>query len=157
MNLIQKLRSLADGIAANAQPVQAQRDWDTVARLLPRTPVDQARAAEVLAAKDAAGLDELIRNLEAPDERPAKPTVDPASFPKADRDAALRAFKKRLKLARLSDESKLGGRYTSGGKHSAIDAIQPPEDFPADIWAALVAEDRLVDTGQGFFRLPNEA
>jgi len=154
MNLVQKLRSLADGIVSNAQPVQAQRDWDTVARLLPRTPVDQARAAEVLAAKDAAGLDELIRTLEAPEERPAAPSVDPESFPKADRDAALRAFKKRLKLARLSDESKLGGRYTSGGRHSSIDAIQPPEDFPPAIWSALVAEDRLVDTGQGFFRLP---
>ncbi|MEM9066142.1 MAG: hypothetical protein AAGB51_11700 [Planctomycetota bacterium] len=153
MNLVQKLRSLVDSIAANKVPVQVQRDWDTVGRLLQRTPVNQAHASDVLAAQDIAGLDALVRTLEAPTDE-EKLTVDPEHFPKEDREAALRAFKKRLKLARLNDESRLGGRYTSGGKRSGIDAIQPPGEYPPEMWHALVAEGKLVDTGQGFFRLP---
>ncbi|MAY75388.1 MAG: hypothetical protein CMJ31_11855 [Phycisphaerae bacterium] len=63
----------------------------------------------------------------------------------------MRAFKKRLKLARLNDESKLGGRYTSGGKKSKIDAIEPPTEFGPEVWRALAAEGRLRHTGQGFY------
>jgi len=70
---------------------------------------------------------------------------------------AMKAFRKRLKLARLNDESKLGGRYTSGGKKSAIDAIQPPNQYPREVWDELVNQGKLVNTGQGFFRLAEEA
>ena len=43
---------------------------------------------------------------------------------------ALKAFKKRLKLARLDDESRLGGRYTSSGGQSGIIGIFPPAAVP---------------------------
>ncbi|KAA0217538.1 MAG: hypothetical protein DYG94_01195 [Leptolyngbya sp. PLA3] len=68
--------------------------------------------------------------------------------------AALKAFKKRLKLARLADESRLGGRYTSGGRESQIDAIIPPNEFPAAVWKALEKAGRLKHTGQGFYAEP---
>ena len=68
-----------------------------------------------------------------------------------DKKAALRAFHKRLKLARLNDESKLGGRYTSGGKTSKIDAVEAPREFPERVWKALVADGTLRDTGGGFY------
>lgn len=154
MNLVQKLRSLADDITANKNPLQTQRDWDTVGRLLGRTPADPARAAEVVRGQDAAGLDALVRSLEAPEEAPQPVQGDADAVPKETRDAAMKAFKKRLRLGRLSDESRLGGRYTSGGKTSGIDAIQPPEEFGVEVWKALVAEGRLKDTGQGFYALP---
>ena len=43
---------------------------------------------------------------------------------------ALKAFKKRLKLARRDDESGLGVGPLSGGKRSGIIAVTPPDRFP---------------------------
>lgn len=154
MNLVQKIRQLADAIGSGQNPLQTQKDWEMVGRLLSRTPAEPRAVAEALASRDAGALDAIVRRLENPQAAPP-PTAPPvADFPPDDKAAALRAFKKRLRIMRLSDESKLGGRYTSGGRASKIDAIPPPEDFPPDIWKALAAEGRLVDTGQGFFALP---
>jgi hypothetical protein len=83
----------------------------------------------------------------APDDQ-APPGLDPALLKKA-----MRAFRKKLKLSKLDDESKLGGRYTSGGRKSAIVAIQPPYGYAPEVWAALVADGRLRDTGRGFYEL----
>jgi hypothetical protein len=66
---------------------------------------------------------------------------------------ALRAFKKRLKLARLEDESRLGGGPMSGGKKSSIVAIQPPNQYPKAVWDELVAKGKLVYSGQGMYEL----
>jgi hypothetical protein len=66
---------------------------------------------------------------------------------------ALKAFRKRLKLTRLDEESSLGGRGVSGGRRSAIVAITPPEDFPADVWEELVRQGRLRKAGGGTYEL----
>ena len=158
MNAVQKLRQLADAIAASADPLQVQKDWALAERLLMRASSDLEAIDEAVKTQDPAKLDALVRALENPAPAAAAsaeaPAVDPARFSHDDKAAALRAFKKRLKIARLSDESKLGGHYTSGGKTSDIDAIEPPTGFDPDIWKALVAEERLVYTGQGFYALP---
>jgi len=66
---------------------------------------------------------------------------------------ALKAFKKRLKLARLDDESRLGhGAMTSGGK-SDILAVQPPRQYPQAVWDELVKQERLKYAGQGLYEL----
>ncbi len=57
-----------------------------------------------------------------------------------DLKRALKAFKKRLKLARLDEES---GLARSGGKKSGIVGITPPNGFPAEIWEELVAKGKL--------------
>ena len=44
---------------------------------------------------------------------------------------ALKAFKKRLKLTRLDEESSLGGGPFSKGGGSGIFAIQAPREYPA--------------------------
>lgn len=156
MNLTQKIRELTDSITKNEKPLQTQKDWEMVARLLSRTPVDQGEVEAAITSRDPSALDAVVRKLENPgavtqQQVPAEPIPE---FSHDDKAAALRAFKKRLKILRLSDESKLGGRYTSGGRQSSIDAIPPPEEFPPLIWKALAAEGRLVDTGQGFYALP---
>jgi len=102
----------------------------------------------VFGEQDAAGLDALISGLERP---AAKRVTTGASASHDEMTAALRAFRKRLKLARLADESRLGGRYTSGGRKSKIDAIEPPDEFPQRVWDALVNDGKLKDTGQGFY------
>jgi len=155
MNALQKLRQLADSIAANADPLQTQKDWELVERLLLRTGADPAAIDDAVGNKDAAKLDAIVTALETPAAAPPPAAAsDPGAFSPDDKAAALRAFKKRLRLGRLSDESKLGSPYTSGGKRSNIDAIEPPSGFDPEIWRALVAEGRLIDTGQGFFALP---
>ena len=157
MNLVQKIRQLTDDITKNANALQTQKDWELVASLLARTPADQSSVRAAVKAQDPAALDAVVRALEAPP-KPASPPPSTAPLPDFSHDdkaAALRAFKKRLKLQRLSDESRLGGRYTSGGRSSNIDAITPPTDFPPEIWQALAAEGRLTDTGQGFYALPS--
>lgn len=53
---------------------------------------------------------------------------------------ALKAFKKRLKLARLDDESNLS---RAGGRKSGIVGITPPPGHPEGIWEELVAKGRL--------------
>jgi hypothetical protein len=53
---------------------------------------------------------------------------------------ALKAFKKRLKLARLDDES---GLSRGGGKTSRIAGISPPTGHPPGIWEELVAQGKL--------------
>ena len=61
--------------------------------------------------------------------------------------SALKAFKKRLKLARLDDESRLGhGAMTKGGR-SGIEAIQVPAQFPQAVWDELVRQGQLKKVG----------
>ena len=84
----------------------------------------------------------------------AEPT--PPDGPSAEElRKALKAFKKRLKLARLDDESSLGVGPMSGGKHSGIVAVLAPNQYPKEIWDALVAQGRLKYSGQGLYQLPD--
>ena len=66
---------------------------------------------------------------------------------------ALKAFKKRLKLMRLDDESKLGVGPLSGGRDSGLVAIRPPSEFPQEIWDELVQQGRLKDAGHGMYEI----
>ena len=68
---------------------------------------------------------------------------------------ALKAFKKRLKLTRLDDESSLGRGPMSGGKSSGIVAIMPPNQYPRAVWDELVKQGKLKYAGQGLYQLPN--
>jgi hypothetical protein len=66
---------------------------------------------------------------------------------------AMKAFKKRLKLTRLDDESGLGGRRLSSGQSSGIVAIQPPSQYPREVWEKLVEQGRLRRAGSGLYEL----
>ena len=62
---------------------------------------------------------------------------------------AMKALRKRLKLVRLDDESSLGGSEMTGGRHSAISAVRPPEQYPEELWAYLTRIGRIRDIGHG--------
>lgn len=66
---------------------------------------------------------------------------------------ALKAFKKRLKLTRLDDESRLGHGPMSGGGKETIVSIQPPAGFGREIWEELVEQGHLRRDGKGFYEL----
>ncbi len=53
---------------------------------------------------------------------------------------ALKAFKKRLKLMKLDEESNLS---RAGGRRSGISGITPPDGHPAGIWEELAAKGKL--------------
>lgn len=156
MNAVQKLRSMVGEIRDATQPAKQQEAWDLVSRLLGRMPVNPADVARICQTRDLAALDNLITRIETPGRAPSTPAPGSSGGPPLteEMEHALKAFKKRLKLTRLSDESKLGGRQLSGGKKSEIDAIIPPTDFPAEVWAALAKAGKLKHTGSGFYALP---
>ncbi len=85
-----------------------------------------------------------------PDKEPSSPSESPSPD---ELRKALKAFKKRLKLARLDDESGLGHGPTSGGKSSGIVAVMPPNQYPKAVWDELVARGRLKYAGQGLYQL----
>ena len=69
-----------------------------------------------------------------------------------ERKRAYKAFKKRLKLARLDDASGL----SPGSKTSRIGGITPPGGHPSGIWEELVAEGKLKREGGGVYSLAGE-
>ena len=66
---------------------------------------------------------------------------------------ALKAFKKRLKLTALDEDSRLGrGAFSAGAQ--GICAIQPPNQYPPEVWAELCRQGKLRQSGHGLFELP---
>jgi hypothetical protein len=83
--------------------------------------------------------------------------LDSADIPSTEQlKRAFKAFKKRLKLTRLDDESKVNRRPVTGGKGSAIVAIAPPNEFPSEVWNALVRQGKLKNAGHGMYELVGE-
>jgi hypothetical protein len=80
---------------------------------------------------------------------------EPASgaFDAAQLRSALKAFRKRLKMARLDDESRLGHGAMTGGGRSGIVAIVPPSQFPRAVWDELARQGKLRRAGQGMYEL----
>lgn len=70
----------------------------------------------------------------------------------AELKKALKAFRKRQKLTTLDDESRLGRSPLSGGKSSIV-AIQPPREFPREVWEELADQGFLKRDGGGFYAL----
>jgi hypothetical protein len=67
--------------------------------------------------------------------------------------AALKAFKKRLKLTRLDAASKITKNPLSSGRGSGIIAINPPYEFPPEVWDELVKQGKLKRAGGGTYEL----
>jgi len=66
---------------------------------------------------------------------------------------ALKAFRKRLKLTRLDDESRLGVGPLKTGHADQVVSIQPPAGFGREIWEELVAKGYLRHDTGGFYEL----
>ena len=81
----------------------------------------------------------------------------PSGLDSAQLRNALKAFKKRLKLARLDDESQLGHGAMSSGGRSGIIAISPPTRYPQAVWDELVRQGKLRRAGHGLYELPDRA
>jgi len=67
--------------------------------------------------------------------------------------AALKAFKKRLKLTCLDDQSRIGVGPMSSGRPSGIVAITPPDQYPTAVWEELARQGKLRRSGSGMYEL----
>ena len=83
----------------------------------------------------------------APRTAPLAPFYTPDDF-----KMAMKAFKKRLKLARLDEESKLGRGPIGTGPNRVV-AIMPPSQFPRGIWEELVKQGRLKKSGRDMYEM----
>jgi hypothetical protein len=85
--------------------------------------------------------------MDTPAPQPPSPAIDDVTL-----KTALNAFKKRLKLTILDQESKLGAHKPMTGGHKAQGiGIQPPNQFPRAVWVELAKQGKIKDMGGGFF------
>jgi hypothetical protein len=67
--------------------------------------------------------------------------------------AAMKAFRKRLKLTCLDDQSRIAVGPMSSGRKSPIVGITPPDQFPEAVWKELVRQGKLKSSGNGMYEL----
>lgn len=77
----------------------------------------------------------------------------PAGPTKEELKRAFKAFKRRLKVTRLDEESRIAGGPLSGGRSSSIVAITPPQGFSQAVWDELVKQGKLKHAGHGTYEL----
>lgn len=89
----------------------------------------------------------------APKPAPPAAAAPAAAAPsEATLKEAYKAFKKRLKIKQLDHDSRYGRAPTSSGS-TEIAAIEPPNQYPRDVWDALVAQGKLKYAGQGMYEM----
>ena len=74
----------------------------------------------------------------------------------AELKRALGAFKKRLKVIRLDDDSRLGHGPLSSGSREKVVSIQPPSGFGKAIWEELADLGYLKRDTSGFYELTDK-
>jgi hypothetical protein len=80
-------------------------------------------------------------------------TPPPPAFEPRELKAAMKAFRKRLKLTCLDDQSRIGVGPMSSGRRSSIVGITPPNQFPQAVWDELVRQGKLKYAGNGQYEL----
>ena len=81
-------------------------------------------------------------------------TPQPSQPSAQELKAALKAFKKRLKLTCLDDQSRIGVGPMSSGRASGIVAITPPDQYPDAVWEELARQEKLRRSVGGLYELP---
>ncbi len=148
---VTKLDELMTAIRAYDDPRRASGEWKQVYKLLHKTDLPSDRVTHVVGMRDVALLTELIEQLRNP-AAPSAPTHPDA--PDTDTcKRAMRAFRKRLVLTRLDEESKIGGHSAlTSGANSQMSAIVPPLEWPNSVWQELIRQGKLRYVGHGFYQ-----
>ena len=156
--LVELQQRLMEGDPAATGPV-----WGEVHQTLLKTRAEKKLVMRIIGSRDANELGRLIdalkNGLAAPEESALQahdPTVPSRDFDPDQLRQAMRAYRKRLKLTRLDDESRISVSPMTGGKDSQIRAILPPHEYERDIWDELVRQGQLRNAGQGFYELAEE-
>jgi len=146
---INELEDLLAAIRGFDDPRRATAEWKRVHRLLQGTDLPSARATHVVGMRDVDGLTELLDRLTAPQDAPAADVPDAETCSRA-----LKAFRKRLSLTILDEQSKLGHSPLTKGEDTRLaKSIAPPTEWPAPVWQELVRQGRLRYVGHGLYEL----
>ncbi|MCK4872448.1 MAG: hypothetical protein KAS72_06960 [Phycisphaerales bacterium] len=133
------------------------RLWGAAHKALLKTDADKKYTAQIIMHRDLEALIALVGELtgggtgEAPST--PQPTTPAQEIEPASLKAAMKIFRKRLKLTRLDDESRINVNPLTSGRGSSIVAIQAPYEFPKPVWQELVRQGKLKDAGRGFYEL----
>ena len=112
--------------------------WTHVPQVLESTREQEAELAALIDARDVTALRGVVKAWHSGERH----------LPAQDREVlkrALKAFRKRIKLMRLDQESRIGGGSMSGGLESTIMGITPPDQYAPNVWARLASQERLID------------
>jgi len=137
--LCTRLEPLADGTSA---------DWPAARAALDAAGEAQGELLSILEARDSAALATLLGAWASG--KPLRPVHDREVLKRA-----VKAFRKRLKLGRLDEESRIGGAF-SKGERSGMMGIVPPDSYGPEVWSELVRVGRLLEIGHGVLELPPE-
>lgn len=134
--------------------------WGGMHKLLVKAKIDAREVMGVIGSRDLKALQRMVGVLrgDAPEPEPI-PATDSATAHQPDHDTmqnALRVFRRRLKFAQLDVDSKLGVGPMTGGGGDRIAAIEPPREYPFEVWEALVRAGKLRREGDGFYSLVPE-
>lgn len=139
------LAAVLDRLEAGGEEVD--RAWTEARQALDATESKDAELDALVTSRDVETLRTLVCEWVSGER----------SLPEQDRNVlkrAMKAYKKRVKLARLDDESSIGGGSMSGGRKSGIVGVRPPTQYPAEVWDELVRLGRLVRGEAGMVELP---
>ena len=141
--LVEKVRAAQDDAAAAAS------SWAEMERVLAEADAEEdIETAMPILERSLPDMDALLAGW-------AAGTKPLSEWDKGVLKRALKAYRKRLKLVRLDDESSSSRNPLSRGEGSAITGVKAPEQYAPEIWAVLVKQGRLVDAGHGLFELPD--
>lgn len=157
--ILQTLKELLEQLSS-ADASQAGPLWGQTHQTLLKTDVDKQAIIQIIASRDMGALIVLIGAIEHGEDLSNK-TPPPSDEPTREFDPdqlkqAMRAYRKRLKLTRLDDESRLSVSPMTGGKTSQIRAILPPHEYERDVWDELVRQGKLLNAKGGFYELADE-
>ena len=151
---VSQLEKLRMAIEGYDDPRRASGEWKQVYKLLTKTELASDRVTHIVGMREVAQLAELIDELRNPI------TESPPQGELPSRETcrrALRAFRKRLALTRLDEESRIGGHSAlTSGADPRMSAIVPPTEWPDCVWQELVRQGKLRYVGHGFYQQMNQ-
>ena len=151
---VTKLDEVLAAIRGYDDPRRAAGEWKQVYKLLQTTDLPSARVTHAVGMRDVAALAELIEQLRAPQAAPAPPEAPCAETCKQ----ALRAFRKRLALTCLDEESKISTHspLSKGSASLGPAAITPPVEWPQSVWQELDRQGKIRYIGGGLYELTKQ-
>lgn len=149
-NILAELDELLTAIRGYDDPRRAAGEWKQAYRLLQKTGLPAGRVTGIVGMRDAARLAEAVEQLRSPAPAAAAgPEPDPKVLKKA-----FQAFRKRLTLTVLDEESKLGRSPLTKGGGTGVAAVATPSEWPNTVWQELVRQGKLRYVGHGLYALP---
>jgi hypothetical protein len=151
--IVTQLDELMTAIRGYDDPRRAAGEWKQVYKLLQKTDLPSVCVTHAVGMRDVVRLTELIDQLRAPTAAAAPPDAPSASTCRR----AMRAFRKRLALTRLDDESQISSHSSlSKGADSRLAAVVPPSEWPEPVWQELVRQGKLRYIGHGVYELTKQ-